>query len=92
MRACVTDSDPLSYPGGQYAVKKTTFRTRECQILMRVEHRNIVPLIALILGEPHPLHRRRTLCYHVMPLMSGVCGVMFLCFCVCLLFDLVETA
>ena len=56
--------------------KKTTFRTREYQILVRVQHRNIIPLVAMMIGETHPVHRKRYFCYHFMPHMNGDCARM----------------
>ena len=61
------------YAGITFAVKKTIFRQREYR--MKLHHRNIMPLLLLMIGEAHPLHKRRVFSYHVMPHMSGGCGL-----------------
>jgi serine/threonine protein kinase len=57
------------YFGYSLVAKKTLFRTREYNIIMRLNHSNIVPLLALMVGEVS--HRKRFFCYHMLPRMSG---------------------
>ena len=47
--------------------KKTLFRNREYNIVQRLKHPNIVPLLALMVGE---ISHRRFFCYHMLPKMS----------------------
>ena len=58
------------YFGYSLVAKKTLFCTRECNIIMRLNHSNIVPLLALMVGEVS--HRKRFFCYHMLPRMSGM--------------------
>ena len=48
----------------------TLFRTREYNTIMRLNHSNIVPLLALMVGEVS--HRKQFFCYHMLPRMSGM--------------------
>ena len=57
------------YFGYSLVAKKTLFRNREYNIILRLNHANIVPLLALMVGEVS--HRRRFYCYHMLPRMSG---------------------
>ena len=57
------------YFGYSLVAKKTLFRNREYNIILRLNHSNIVPLLALMVGEVS--HRRRFFCYHMLPRMSG---------------------
>ena len=57
------------YFGYSLVAKKTLFRTREFNIIQRLKHANIVPLLALMVGEAS--HRRRFFCYHMLPRLSG---------------------
>ena len=59
------------YGGVTCAIKKTTYRAREFSILTKLSHKNIVPLLAMMTGEQHPLHRRRYYCYYFMPKLTG---------------------
>ena len=52
--------------------KKTLFRNREFNIILRLNHANIVPLLAVMVGEV--FHKRRFYCYHLLPRMSGECS------------------
>ena len=56
------------YMGYNLVAKKTLFRNREYNIVQRLKHPNIVPLLALMVGEVS--HRRRFFCYHMLPRMS----------------------
>ena len=58
------------YFGYSLVAKKTLFRTREYNIITRLNHSNIVPLLALMVGEVS--HRKRFFCYHMLPRMSGI--------------------
>ena len=60
------------YFGYSLVAKKTLFRNREYNIILRLNHANIVPLLALMVGEVS--HRRRFYCYHMLPRMSGESG------------------
>ena len=57
--------------GLSLAIKKTNYRQREYKILIKLDHRNIVPLYAFMIGLPHHTHARRYLCYHFMPKLTG---------------------
>ena len=57
------------YKGYTLVAKKTLFRSREYNIIIRLKHENIIPLLALMVGEVS--HRRRFFCYHMLPRMSG---------------------
>ena len=60
-----------NYGGVTFAIKKTTYRAREFSILTKLSHKNIVPLLAMMTGEQHTLHRRRYFCYYFMPKLTG---------------------
>ena len=62
--------------GMTLAIKKTNYRSKEFAILTKIHHRNIMPLLAFILGEEIPTSRRRYHCYHVMPRLTGDCARM----------------
>ena len=49
------------YFGYSLVAKKTLFRTREYNIIMRLNHSNIVPLLVLMVGEVS--HRKRFFYY-----------------------------
>jgi serine/threonine protein kinase len=55
----------------EFAVKKTHFRSGEVDILHSLDHKNIVPLIAVMMGEEDPARPHRYYCYHFYPRMSG---------------------
>ena len=59
------------YGGVTFAIKKTTYRAREFSILTKLSHKNVVPLLAMMTGEQHTLHRRRYFCYYFMPKLTG---------------------
>ena len=65
-----------NYSGITFAIKKTTFRMREFTILTKLHHKNIMPLLLMMMGEQHPVHKRRYFCYHFMPRMTGDCARM----------------
>lgn len=56
--------------------KKTNYRSREYSIIVELNHRNIVRLLAFMYGEENPAHKRRHYCYHIMPQLSGDCARM----------------
>ena len=58
-----------NYAGYTLVAKKTHFRNREYNIIIQLKHTNIIPLLALMVGEVS--HRRRFFCYHMLPRMSG---------------------
>ena len=60
------------YFGYSMVAKKTLFRNREYNIILRLNHGNIVPLLAVMVGEV--FHKRRFYCYHMLPRMSGKYG------------------
>ena len=60
--------------GMTVAIKKTHYRSKEFAILTKIRHRNIMPLLAFILGEEIPTSRRRYYCYHIMPRLTGDCA------------------
>ena len=57
--------------GKKVAVKKTPYRSKEYAVITKVQHRNLIQLLAFIWGEENPVHKRRYFCYHVMPKLSG---------------------
>ena len=59
----------VEYSGYNLVAKKTHFRSREFAIMQQVKHANVLPLLALMVGEA--AHRRRFYCYHMLPKMSG---------------------
>ena len=60
----------FNFSGHDLVAKKTHFRNREYNIITRLKHSNILPLLALMVGEAS--HRRRFYCYHILPRMSGM--------------------
>ena len=63
--------------GGMNVVyKKTNYRSREYSIIVKLNHRNVVQLLAFMYGEENPAHKRRHYCYHIMPQLSGDCARM----------------
>ena len=47
---------------------KMLFRNWEFNIILRLNHANIVPLLAVMVGEV--FHKRHFYCYHLLPCMS----------------------
>ena len=63
--------------GGMNVVyKKTNYRSREYSIITKLNHKNIVRLLAFMYGEENPAHKRRHYCYHIMPQLTGDCARM----------------
>lgn len=62
--------------GISLAVKKTTFRLREFNIVTKLSHKNICPILAIMVGGQHPVHKRRHLVYYFMPRLTGDCARM----------------
>lgn len=60
--------------GLRVAVKKTSYRSKEYSIITKVNHKNVVELLAFVLGEENPAHKRRYFCYHILPVLSGKQG------------------
>ena len=52
-------------------MKKTSYRSREIEIHSKLQHQNIIPLHCVMMGERHPLQRRKLTCYHFLPLAKG---------------------
>ncbi len=50
--------------GLKVAIKKTAFRTRELNIVTKLNHGNILRLLAFMWGEENPQHRRHYFAYH----------------------------
>ena len=50
---------------------QTHFCQTELDILASMHHDNILPLLAVMMGEEDPQRPSRFLCYHFMPRMSG---------------------
>ena len=59
----------VDYSGYTLAAKKTHFRSREYNIITQLKHPNIIPLMAVMVGEIS--HKRKFFCYHILPRMSG---------------------
>ena len=57
--------------GTAFAVKKTSYRSKEYAILTKIHHKNILPLLAYVWGEEHAESRRRYYVYHYLPKLSG---------------------
>ena len=60
-----------NYGGITFAIKKTAYRAREFSIQTKLSHKNVVPLLAVMTGEQHTLHRQRYYCYYFMPKLTG---------------------
>ena len=54
-----------------YAVKRTAFRLREVLIMPKLHHPNILPLIAMLMGDPIEAFPRRRYIYHYYPRMTS---------------------
>ena len=57
--------------GLRVAIKKTAFRTREFNIMMKLNHSNVLRLLAFMWGEENPKHRRHYFAYHFYDLYHG---------------------
>ena len=57
------------YKGYTLVAKKTLFHSREYNIIIGLKHENIIPSLALMVGEVS--HRKRFFCYHMLSRMSG---------------------
>ncbi len=55
----------------QVAIKKTAFRTRELNIMTRLNHGNILCLLVFMWGEENPEHRRHYFAYHFYDMYDG---------------------
>ena len=53
-----------------YALRKTSYRFREYDILLKLYHPNVLPLLAAYWGEPKPKQRARYFIYYQLPLMT----------------------
>ena len=56
--------------------KKTNYRSKEYAIITKIKHKNIDRLLAFMYGTENPTHKRRHICYHIMPQLSGDCARM----------------
>ncbi|XP_065897039.1 uncharacterized protein [Dysidea avara] len=54
----------------QYAVKKTVYRSNEVNVHSSLRHENIIPLVAVLMGERHERHVSKFYCFHFMPKMD----------------------
>ncbi|XP_065897041.1 uncharacterized protein [Dysidea avara] len=54
----------------QYAVKKTVYRANEVNVHAALRHENILPLVAVLMGERHEHHTSKFYCFHFMPVMD----------------------
>ena len=54
----------------QYAVKKTVYRSNEVNVHSSLNHKNILPLAAVLMGEKHEQEARKFYCFHFMPKMD----------------------
>ena len=59
------------FGGTELIVKKTSYRNRELTIHSKLHHRNVIPLLCLMMGEKHPSQRRKWMCYHFLPKATG---------------------
>ena len=59
------------FEGKVYAVKRTAFRWREVLIMPKLHHPNILPLIAMLMGDPIESFPRRRYIYHYYPRMTS---------------------
>jgi hypothetical protein len=55
----------------EFAIKKTSYRNREYLIHSKLRHRNIIPLLCLMMGEKQHSQRRKWFCYHFLPRATG---------------------
>ncbi|XP_065897065.1 serine/threonine-protein kinase pakF-like isoform X3 [Dysidea avara] len=54
----------------QYAVKKTVYRPNEVNVHAALKHENILPLLAVLMGDRHERHSSKFYCFHFMPKMD----------------------
>ncbi|XP_065899562.1 mitogen-activated protein kinase 12-like isoform X2 [Dysidea avara] len=60
----------IYHSGKEYAVKKTVYRANEVNVHSALRHENILPLVAVLMGERHEHHSRKFYCFHFMPKMD----------------------
>lgn len=58
--------------GLDVVMKKTSYRSKEYSIITKVRHENVIRLLAFVMGEENPAHKRRYLCYHIISKMTGI--------------------
>ena len=61
----------VTFEGMVYAVKRTAFRWREVLIMPKLHHPNILPLIAMLMGDPIESFPRRRYIFHYYPRMTS---------------------
>jgi len=49
---------------------QTVYRANEVNVHAALRHGNILPLVAVLMGERHENHSRKFYCYHFMPKMD----------------------
>ena len=60
--------------GLRVAIKKTAYRTRELKVMMKLNHPNVLRLLAFMWGDENPKHRRHYFAYHFYDLFHGENG------------------
>jgi len=68
------------------AIKRTAYRTRELNVMVKLNHPNVLRLLAFMWGEENPNHKRHYFAYHFYDLFHGEKNVFFsICiFCIVL--------
>lgn len=67
--------------GMDIVMKKTSYRSKEYAIITKVRHENVIQLLAFVMGEENPAHKRRFFCYHVISQMKGNIDAHQCCVC-----------
>ena len=49
---------------------QTVYRPNEVRIHSKLKHQNVLPLLAVLMGEKHGTHSEQLYCYHFMPIMD----------------------
>ncbi len=58
----------IYHAGKQYAVKKTVYRSNEINVHTALQkNNNILPLLAVLMGDEHERRRGKFYCFHFMP-------------------------
>ena len=58
------------YNIAQMLFHQTVYRSNEVNVHSALNHENILPLLAVLMGEEHESHAGRFYCYHFMPKMD----------------------
>ena len=59
------------FNNAELIVKKTSYRNREIQIHRKLCHRNVIQLLCLMMGEQQSVGRKKWMCYHFLPKVTG---------------------